>query len=540
MIDLVNTSWITLTRALDLQTATKGTLILLAGLGSVRLLHRARASVRHAVIAATFGGLLALPVALAVIPATVRFDVPIEDVRSVRALVATSADAEVRPPTSTRITPDQSAGNVGARRPTWIMPVERAWTAGLLATLIRLGTALWRLTRLRRSGRRWVAGCALIRTLAAESGVHRHVDVLLHNEIATPFAVGVWFPTIILPADAPRWLEGDLRRALIHELAHVRRRDWVLQLGAWTACAFHWFNPLVWIARRRLCLEAERACDDAVVTRDGSAEYADQLVSLAERVSRGIPPPALAMARRSDLSARVSAVLDSAQRRGPTGNAIAVIILLAMAVTVMSIASLQADPSSARKSLTARTRATASAGSATQPPAGPLDRSLYEAAEKGDINAIVALLDAGANVNAAIEGDGSPLIGAARQGHVEAVRLLLERGADPNRPVPGDGSPLIMAAREGHLAVVELLLERNASVDQVVADDENALIQASGHGRLSAVELLVAHGANVNARVWAPHGGGRSSGEWRTPLSMARRGGHTAVASFLLAAGARE
>jgi hypothetical protein len=368
--------------------------------------------------------------------------------------------------------------------------------------------------------------------------VHRHVDVLLHNEIATPFAVGFWFPTIMLPADAPRWLQGDLRRALIHELAHVRRRDWAFQLGAWTACAFHWFNPLVWIARRRLCLEAERACDDAVVTGDGSAEYADQLVSLAERVSRGVPPPALAMARRSDLSARVSAVLDSAQRRGPAGKAMAVSILLAMAVTVMSIASLQAEPAAARKSLTART--TASSGSATQPPAGPLDRSLYEAAEKGDLNAIVALLDAGANVNVAIEGDGSPLIGAARQGHVEAVRLLLERGADPNRPVPGDGSPLIMAAREGHLAVVALLLERNASVDQVVPDDENALIQASGHGRLSVVELLVAHGANVNARVWASHGGGRSSGEWRTPLSMARRGGHTAVASVLLASGARE
>jgi hypothetical protein len=370
--------------------------------------------------------------------------------------------------------------------------------------------------------------------------MHRHVDVLLHNEIATPFAVGFWFPTIMLPADAPLWPDGDLRRALIHELAHVRRRDWALQLAAWTACAFHWFNPLVWIARRRLCLEAERACDDAVVTRDGSAEYADQLVSLAERVSRGVPPPALAMARRSDLSARVSAVLDSAQRRGPTGNAMAAIILLAMAVTVMGVASLQAEPSAARSSLTARTRATASTGSVTQPAAGPLDRSLYEAAEKGDLHAIVALLDAGANVNVAIEGDGSPLIGAARQGHAEAVRLLLERGADPNRPVPGDGSPLIMAAREGHLAVVELLLERNASVDQVVPDDENALIQASGHGRLSVVQLLVAHGANVNARVWASRGGERSSGEWRTPLSMARRGGHTAVASFLVASGARE
>ena len=79
-----------------------------------------------------------------------------------------------------------------------------------------------------------------------------------------------------------------------------------------------------------------------------------------------------------------------------------------------------------------------------------LDRALYEASEGGEVSDIEQLLNAGANVNCALQGDGSPLIGAAREGHSAAIRLLLDRGADPNMPVSGDGNPLIMAAREGH------------------------------------------------------------------------------------------
>jgi ankyrin repeat protein len=97
-----------------------------------------------------------------------------------------------------------------------------------------------------------------------------------------------------------------------------------------------------------------------------------------------------------------------------------------------------------------------------------------------------------------------------------------------------------MAAREGHADVIELLLSRGASIDLVAPDDENALIQASGAGHVDVVKLLVARDANVNVRVWADSGFRQSGGEWRTPLSMALRGGHDAVAAYLRSVGARE
>jgi ankyrin repeat protein len=133
--------------------------------------------------------------------------------------------------------------------------------------------------------------------------------------------------------------------------------------------------------------------------------------------------------------------------------------------------------------------------------------------------------------------------GAARLDGVAAappgVRARLDRGADPNLSVQGDGNPLIMA-REGHVEIVTLLLDRGAMIDEIVPEDENPLIQASAEGRLETVKLLLARGANVNARAWSASSPRGTGGEWRTPLSVARRGGHDAVIRYLQSKGASE
>jgi uncharacterized protein (TIGR03435 family) len=103
-------------------------------------------------------------------------------------------------------------------------------------------------------------------------------------------------------------------------MEHVRRGDWLSHCLARVACAIYWFHPLVWIALRQLVLEAERACDDAVLHRAEATAYADQLIVLAERLSSRTGPPVLAMANRHDLASRVRAVLDARQRRGRAGT----------------------------------------------------------------------------------------------------------------------------------------------------------------------------------------------------------------------------
>ena len=120
---------------------------------------------------------------------------------------------------------------------------------------------------------------------------------------------GVLKPAIILPAAAEQWDEATLRCALTHELEHVARWDFLTHCLSRVICAAYWFHPLVWAAWWRLRLEAERACDDAVLRQEDATDYASLLVSIAQRERAGTRRPVLAMAGRDDLAARIAAVL---------------------------------------------------------------------------------------------------------------------------------------------------------------------------------------------------------------------------------------
>jgi hypothetical protein len=414
--------------------------------------------------------------------------------------------------------------------------VRVVWAAGCALLVISLGVSLWRLSRIRRLAYPWPERHSLVTDLAADIGLRKSVVLALHEEVVSPITCGTRRPAVILPSDATTWSDADVRRALVHEMAHVRRNDWAMQLVARAACALYWFHPLVWKLWREFCLEAERACDDAVLNVADRADYADQLVHLARRMSSVSTVATLTMASRSDLSTRVSAILDGAQKRGPVG-----LIPMTMTATVAFVTAFGLAPLRAVEM--PREREAVRAAQQTTQALHPkrLDQALYEAAKDGDIEGMTALIGAGANANAPLPGDGSALMGAASHGHLAAVRFLLDQGVDPNLAVSGDGTALIVSSRDGRADVVTLLLDRGADLEQVVPGDENALIRASENGRLEVVRLLVSRGANVNARVWSDRNGpAGASGEWRSPLLMAKRGGHQAVVEYLISVGANE
>ena len=554
----------------------KATVILLIGLFAVALSVRAQASWRHLMLVTTFATLLALPLVVLTIP-DVAIEVPAASSSQVEVnspvVLSSSISSDTPAVTAAQVVPEAAAG--------WQFPSVTAillatWLTGALLMILSMAVDLYRVTHLRRNSLPARTLATALKRASLNSGV-KAADVLVHESIKAPVTFGYFRPAIVLPLEAENWDPADLDRAMIHELEHVRRADWVTQLAARVVCSFYWFHPLVWIAWRNLSLEAERACDDAVVETAGHTDYAEQLVSLSRSLSAGSGQAVLGMAKRSDLSIRISSLLDESRRRGRVGIlAAACSILLGLVVVtgfgpLRAIAQSSDDPAAKEQSADKKTDLssvrTEDDDEEDDDLAGNrLDNALFKAAERNSIETATKIIEEGANVNAVLRGDGTPLIAAARRGNLEMVRFLLDRGAKPDLGVSGDGNPLlnaarrghydivmllldrgadinsgvegdgnalIMAAGSGHLNVVTLLLERGADIHKVVNGDENPIIKASETGQLEAVKLLVARGADVNSRVRIERGfDGKAEFEYRTPLSMARRGGHAKVVEY--------
>ena len=586
----------------ELALITKATLILIASVTITRIASRARASVRHLIVAVSFAALAALPMLMASVPA-IAIEMP-------PSPVAEPAVHPIDPPTDTPL----ANLAVVARDPakTHIVPrlsladgLRAVWAVGVVLFALPIAAALWRLSMIRRTGLPVAWHRAELSRLADARGVAVPVELLEHEAVPGPMTFGISRPVIVLPPDAREWSEAELRRALLHELEHIQRGDWIMQIVARTVAALYWFHPLVWSAWRRLCLEAERSCDDAVVISEERTDYAEQLVTLAQRMAATPAQPMLGMANRSDLSTRVTAVLDDRLRRGRAGFALAAGTVAAAALVVLTVAPVRAiakqsgggrsaeqareteelkvklierrkeieelekklrdaqgTPSAAaqqsvdevRTKILERVRAMqeiemkmreAQARREPSRRVRAIDRALYEAANEGHFDEVRELVQAGANPGAIVHGDGSPLIGAARSGRIEIARYLLDQGADPNGVVEGDGSPLISAAAHGALDQVQLLVDRGADVNLAVEGDENPLMNAAEQGNLAIVQYLVSKGADIHTRIYndragyAPSGTARV-GEWRTAISQARKNGHTAVVKYLESLGARD
>ena len=228
------------------------------------------------------------------------------------------------------------------------LPWRSIWLAGCLAFLTLLGMRMTTLRRVERVASP-AAEPALLDALESAKrslGVGRPVRLLLGQPAAMPMTWGFRTPRVLLPASATDWPREQTQAVLLHELAHVLRNDILLQRIAELARAVFWFNPLVWYAARRMLVEREHACDDAVL-RSGvrGSEYAHQLLAMAHslRSARSIGA-ALPMARRSQMTGRLMAILDEGRRRrASTAGGVGLVLTLGI-VTALAIASVRPVP----------------------------------------------------------------------------------------------------------------------------------------------------------------------------------------------------
>lgn len=295
--------------------AARSAVLLGLALAAMPLLRRAPASTRRLVLVLALAAAALVPLASRVVPSW--RVLPVAELVATGEPFAEPVGEVVTPPL---VGPAPGIVIAAAAAPVvvptrsfqWSLVLVAVWGLGALVVLARLAMGLWQARGMaRRALPLWHRG---ISAAVAEAGVgaQARVRVRVSHEIDVPAVTGVLSAVVLVPRAALGWSEARFRAVMLHELAHVRQRDCLAQIVGQIACAMHWFNPLVWLAARRLRLERELAADERVLSAGTRpTEYAEHLLAIARSAvqSREMPGGALGMAEPSQLLSRVQAIV---------------------------------------------------------------------------------------------------------------------------------------------------------------------------------------------------------------------------------------
>jgi beta-lactamase regulating signal transducer with metallopeptidase domain len=269
------------------------TILLVMALAAERLMRRRPGALRHLLLFLAIAALLPLPTGGLLLP------------RIVVALPMAAGGFDPGIPAGLRATAKSSADPA-------IFLVFGLWMAGFLLFLCRMAAARIRFRRAVAAAtpadparRRHLDG--LLRDL----GIRRRVTLWTCEKVETPIVAGFLNPRILLPLEAAEWSGERHRVVLEHELAHVRRFDALTLMLAQVAVAWCWFNPLAWLALRRMRLACEQACDDLVLAQGAKPSvYASHLLALVTEAGGARWAAALPVAGEFGIEKRLIALLD--------------------------------------------------------------------------------------------------------------------------------------------------------------------------------------------------------------------------------------
>jgi beta-lactamase regulating signal transducer with metallopeptidase domain len=355
--------------AIVLEVALKGTLLLVLAAMTAFILRNATASLRHLLWSVALIAMLAIPALTLVLP---RWNLGLVPAPA-GELITRRTDALPRmtdrlPPldalspmhdAALNVTPQMSsAGHSNAAEHvaassepsntgTLAGSLALLWIGGLCAGLITIVGGMLALRRLAANAQAletkdWLD---LRDQISHGLGITREVTLLRSDSAAMPATWGFLKPVVLLPSNADEWSDERRRVVLLHELAHVSRNDFLMQLVAQVCCAVYWFHPAVWYTARQLRAERELACDEHVLELGVNAcDYAAHLLEIARvfRAPAGSGIAAIAMARPSQLEGRVLAILDgdTASRRRSSRRA-RVAAIAGLALISLPLAAMQ-------------------------------------------------------------------------------------------------------------------------------------------------------------------------------------------------------
>ncbi len=320
----------------------KTSLILILALGTATIFRRRSAALRHAVLSAGLVAALAVPLLSHLVP---ELPVPVE---KVAAQVKTPEYIEKQVSSVSYVVAGFNPSPLEVSRR--VNPVLAIWLAGSICAgfvfVFGVVRILWIV--IRADSATSPAWNQEITGLSRTLGLRRRA-LLIHT---TGKLVGTWGflrPRILLPDCAKEWDNHRIQIVLAHELAHIKRLDWPIQMLAEIARTVYWFNPLFWILCSRLRSESEYASDDIVLGLGIDAkDYAAHLLDLALELksSKRVWSAVLAMANPPNLERRFIAMLNSSlNHRSATRTMIAAVAILAFGITLPLAAMRAVSPS---------------------------------------------------------------------------------------------------------------------------------------------------------------------------------------------------
>ncbi|HEX2946454.1 MAG TPA: M56 family metallopeptidase [Clostridia bacterium] len=181
----------------------------------------------------------------------------------------------------------------------------------------------------------------LLEECKEELGVKTNVSIILTSGVSIPAIFGVTRPWLLMPENVLARLKHEkLRFVILHELAHLKRRDIAANWLAFILQIIYWFNPLVWIAFNRMRLDRELSCDEAVLMHlgpDDSKKYGHTILDMAEMVSQKVSYAGIAGILESKSRLRDRIIMISRfndRKRAVPVTGIAIALLLATSVMV--------------------------------------------------------------------------------------------------------------------------------------------------------------------------------------------------------------
>lgn len=225
-----------------------------------------------------------------------------------------------------------------------ILPLLIVWAGGVVVTFFWLLSGILSVSKAIRKAspiicQGWHRD---LETVRGKYNITSAIQLVYSEQFDYPLVFGIFRPKLVIPLNDLQRSDIYRKIVLLHELAHIKRRDTLTQLLVHFALPLNWFNPLAWMAVNNLLREQELSCDDYVLTSQiKPADYAAQLLEITETMKGRTNWAVASMANKSEIKGRIMDILNPEKNRRITGKLFSTLLVLIGLSLILPLASAQ-------------------------------------------------------------------------------------------------------------------------------------------------------------------------------------------------------